>query len=252
MGPIDTSHPPLTVEFRSGVEGDESYPGHRQWGRRQCRCFDTDVVLVQIRCRCPTVHIVNQLSFFSAESLPPSVTDLSGLLASTGQVASSAAGARISVVVDREWRAEAIADLIVQCGLDAEIGRSEEGHPLVRTSSLPELAALASQWTKGAVKAMPPGWVPGARELRAWVLAAGRSEADGERYVLGLDPQAPDTHAPLAQALMRAGIAPTLIGTRGAMPGLRITGRRRMLRLVENVGQPPENEDARTNWPTSG
>ena len=35
------------------------------------------------------------------------------------------------------------------------------------------------------------------------------------------------------------------------MPGLRITGRRRMLRLVENVGQPPENEDARTNWPSA-
>lgn len=195
---------------------------------------------------------MNQLSFFSAESLPPSVTDLSGLLASTGQVVLTAAGARISVVVDRLWRAEAISDLVSQCGLVAEIGRSEEGRPLVRTASVPELSALASQWTKGAVKAMPPGWVPGSRELRAWVLAGGRTEADGERYLLGLDPHAPETHAPLAQALMRAGIAPTLIGTRGASPGLRITGRRRMSRLVENVGQPPENEDARTNWPTSG
>lgn len=201
--------------------------------------------------RCPTVHIVNQLSFFSAESLPPSVTDLSGLLASTGQVVLSAAGARISVVVDTYWRAEAIADLIAECGLVSEVGRSEEDRPLVRTASVPELSALASQWTKGAVKAMPPGWVPGSRELRAWVLAAGRPEAEGERYVLGLDPHAPETHAPLAQALMRAGIAPTLIGTRGSMPGLRITGRRRMLRLVENVGRAPENADARTSWPTA-
>lgn len=201
--------------------------------------------------RCPTVHIVNQLSFFSAESLPPSVTDLSGLLASTGQVVVSAAGARISVVVDAYWRAEAIADLIAECGLVSEVGRSEEDRPLVRTASVPELSALASQWTKGAVKAMPPGWVPGSRELRAWVLAAGRPEAEGERYVLGLDPHAPETHAPLAQALMRAGIAPTLIGTRGSMPGLRITGRRRMLRLVENVGRAPENADARTSWPTA-
>lgn len=200
---------------------------------------------------CPTVHIVNQLSFFSAESLPPSVTDLSGLLASTGQVVLSAAGARISVVVDAYWRAEAIADLIAECGLVSEVGRSEEDRPLVRTASVPELSALASQWTKGAVKAMPPGWVPGSRELRAWVLAAGRPEAEGERYVLGLDPHAPETHAPLAQALMRAGIAPTLIGTRGSMPGLRITGRRRMLRLVENVGRAPENADACTSWPTA-
>lgn len=195
---------------------------------------------------------MNQLSFFSAESLPPSVTDLSGLLASSGQVVLSSNGARISVVVDRLWRADAIAELMSQCGLDADIGRSEEDRPLVRTASTPALSALASQWTKGAVKAMPPGWVPGSRELRAWVLAAGRAEAGGERYVLGLDPHAPDTHAPLAQALMRAGIAPTLVGTRGSTPGLRITGRRRMLRLVENVGQAPENEDARTEWPTSG
>ncbi|MBY6410906.1 hypothetical protein HQ346_03450 [Rhodococcus sp. BP-252] len=192
---------------------------------------------------------MNQLSFFSAESLPPSVTDLSGLLASTGHVVLSGAGARISVVVDDEWRADAISDLIAECGLVAEIGRSEEDRPLVRTASVAELSALASQWTKGAVKSMPPGWVPGARELRAWVLAAGRPEADGERYVLGLDPHAPDTHAPLAQALMRAGIAPTLIGTRGSMPGLRVTGRRRLSRLVENVGMPPRNDTARASWP---
>ena len=60
---------------------------------------------------------------------------------------------------------------------------------------------------------MPPQWLPGPRELRAWTLAAGTPEAD--RYLLGLDPHAPDTHSPLASALMRVGIAPTLIGTRG-------------------------------------
>lgn len=192
---------------------------------------------------------VNQLSFFSAESLPPSVTDLSGLLASTGHLVTSDGRARISVVVDAQWRADAIAELIEQCGLAPELGRSDEGRPLVRTEPVPELAPLASQWTKGAVKAVPPGWVPGARELRAWVLASGRPEADGERYVLGLDPHAQETHTVLALSLMRAGIAPTLIGTRGSSPALRITGRRRLLRLSENVGEPPRNEDARTNWP---
>ena len=192
---------------------------------------------------------MNQLSFFSAESLPPSVTDLSGLLAATGHVVTSSGSARISVVVDAQWRADAIAELIEQCGLRAELGRSEEDRPLVRTASVPELSALASLWTKGAVKAVPPGWVPGSRELRAWVLASGRPEAEGERYVLGLDPHAPDTHSVLAQSLMRAGISPTLIGTRGSAPGLRITGRRRLLRLTENVGEPPLNVDARTIWP---
>lgn len=77
----------------------------------------------------------------------------------------------------------------------------------------------------------------------------GASRGEGERYVLGLDPHAPETHAVLAQSLMRAGIAPTLIGTRGSNPGLRITGRRRLLRLTENVGEAPANVDARTNWP---
>jgi len=79
------------------------------------------------------------------------------------------------------------------------------------------------------------------------ILAAGSPEAD--RYLLGLDPHAPDTHSPLASALMRIGIAPTLIGTRGARPALRIGGRRRLSRLVENVGEPPEAIEALPYWP---
>ena len=90
-------------------------------------------------------------------------------------------------------------------------------------------------------------WLPGPRELRAWILAAGVPEAD--RYLLGLDPHAPDTHSPLASALMRVGIAPTLIGTRGARPALRISGRRRLSRLVENVGELPEVAEALPFWP---
>ena len=100
---------------------------------------------------------------------------------------------------------------------------------------------------ENGVKTVPAYWLPGPRELRAWTLAAGSPEAD--RYLLGLDPHAPDTHSPLASALMRVGIAPTLIGTRGARPALRISGRRRLLRLVENVGEPPGDVDAFTQWP---
>jgi len=48
---------------------------------------------------------------------------------------------------------------------------------------------------------------------------------------------------------MRIGIAPTLIGTRGARPALRIGGRRRLSRLVENVGEPPEAIEALPYWP---
>lgn len=190
---------------------------------------------------------MSQLSFFSAESVPPAVTDLTGMLAAAGQVVTVGGAARLSVIVDAVWRAAALADMIVAAGLQAEITRTEEDTPLVRTAADPRILPIAAQWTRGAVKTVPAQWLPGPRELRAWTLAAGVPEAD--RYLLGLDPHAPDTHSPLASALMRVGIAPTLIGTRGGHPALRISGRRRLSRLVENVGEPPEGTEAFAAWP---
>ncbi|MCW1957930.1 MAG: hypothetical protein KIH64_005150 [Mycobacterium sp.] len=191
---------------------------------------------------------MSQLSFFSAESVPPAVSDLTGVLAAAGQVVTVSGAARLSVVVDAVWRAAALADMMVAAGLKAEITSTEEDTPLVRTAPDSRLLAIASAWTRGAVKTVPPAWLPGPRELRAWTLAAGSPEAD--RYLLGLDPHAPDTHSPLASALMRIGIAPTLIGTRGARPALRISGRRRLSRLVETVGDPPAGAEAVASWPT--
>jgi hypothetical protein len=194
---------------------------------------------------------VSQLSFFSAESVPPAVADLTGMLAAPGQVvlvgSGPQTGARLSVVVEQVWRAEALAEMIVEAGLQPEIARTDENNPLVRTAVDARLVAIAADWTRGAVKTVPPQWLPGPRELRAWTLASGTPEAD--RYLLGLDPHAPDTHSPLASAMMRVGIAPTLIGTRGSRPALRISGRRRLSRLVENVGEPPGIMDAFAQWP---
>jgi hypothetical protein len=194
---------------------------------------------------------VSQLSFFSAESVPPAVADLTGILAAPGQVVVVGVGdeqaARLSVVVDRLWRAEALAEMIAEAGLQPELARTDENTPLVRTAVDVRLMPIAVQWTLGAVKTVPPQWLPGPRELRAWTLAAGSPEAD--RYLLGLDPHAPDTHSALASAMMRVGIAPTLIGTRGAHPALRISGRRRLSRLVENVGEPPGHTEAFLAWP---
>ena len=190
---------------------------------------------------------MSQLSFFSAESVPPAVTDLTGVLAATGQIVIVGDGARLSVVVEESWRAKALAEMIDEAGLVAELTRTEEETPLVRTAVDARLRAIAAMWTRGAVKTVPPMWLPGPRELRAWTLAAGTPEA--ERYLLGLDPHAPDTHSPLASALMRVGIAPTLIGTRGTRPALRISGRRRLSRLVENVGEPPDTVEALASWP---
>ncbi len=157
-------------------------------------------------------------------------------------------GARLSVVVEDLWRATALAEMITEAGLQPEITRTEEDTPLVRTAVDDRLVVTAKEWTRGAVKTVPPQWLPGPRQLRAWTLAAGTPEAD--RYLLGLDPHAPDTHSPLASALMRVGIAPTLIGTRGSRPALRISGRRRLSRLVENVGEPPDDTEALSAWPT--
>ncbi len=194
-----------------------------------------------------TVNDVSQLSFFSAESVPPAVADLTGVLAAAGQVVTMGGGARLSVVVDQPWRAAALAEMIADAGLVPEITQTEEHTPLVRTAVDVRLRVIASDWTRGAVKTVPSAWLPGPRELRAWALAAGSPEAD--RYLLGLDPHAPDTHSPLASALMRVGIAPTLIGTRGNRPALRISGRRRLSRLVESVGEAPEDPAARSQWP---
>jgi hypothetical protein len=194
-----------------------------------------------------TVVDVSQLSFFSAESVPPAVSDLTGVLAAAGQIVTVGGGARLSVVVDQVWRAQALGQMIEEAGLTAEITVTDEDTPLVRTAVEVGLRPIAVEWTRGAVKTVPPLWLPGPRELRAWILAAGVPEAD--RYLLGLDPHAPDTHSPLASALMRVGMAPTLIGTRGARPALRISGRRRLSRLVENVGEPPEVAEALPFWP---
>ena len=194
---------------------------------------------------------MSQLSFFTAESVPPAVADLAGVLAASGQIVMvggpDSAGARLSVVVDEVWRASALAEMIREAGLEPEITRTDEDTPLVRTAVHPLLRPIAVEWTRGAVKTVPPRWLPGPRELRAWTLAAGSPEAD--RYLLGLDPHAPDTHSPLASALMRVGIAPTLIGTRSGRPALRIGGRRRLSRLVENVGEPPDGAEALAQWP---
>ncbi len=191
---------------------------------------------------------MSQLSFFSAESVPPAVADLTGLLAAPGQVVvvgerRAAVGGGGSPVA----RGGAGRDDRPRPACEPEITRTDENTPLVRTAVDPRLVGIAADWTRGAVKTVPPQWLPGPRELRAWTLAAGTPEAD--RYLLGLDPHAPDTHSPLASALMRVGIAPTLIGTRGAHPALRISGRRRLSRLVENVGEPPGDVEAFSSWP---
>ncbi|GED96573.1 hypothetical protein [Gordonia crocea] len=190
---------------------------------------------------------MSQLAFFSADTDDPSVADVAGLLAGTGQAVPMPGGTRVSVVVDELWRARALAAELELIGLAVEIARSEEGSPLVRTMPSPLLDDLRAQWSTGAVKAVPTGWTPTARALRQWTIAGGRP--DGDKFFLGLDPHAPDTHPALATALMRVGVAPILTGARGGVPALRIAGKRRVARFVEMVGAPPDEPGAAENWP---
>lgn len=190
---------------------------------------------------------MSQLSLFSAEQTAPSPRDLAGLLATTGQIVQLGGSARLSVVVADLWRAEAIAQMIDEAGLRSQAGTSDEGSPLVRTLAAPELQPMAIEWTRGAAKVAPADWIPGPRALRAWALASG--DVDGAHYLLHLDPHAPETGSVLATALMRAGIAPTLVGTRGTRPALRISGHRRLLRLRESIGDPPAHPEALLHWP---
>lgn len=188
-----------------------------------------------------------QLSFFSAEANTPSVADLAGLLCGHGQVVSFGnTAARLSVVVDEQWRADALAEAFAERGVEAELTVSEEEHPLVRTAFRADLIPLATAWTKGAVKAVPVGLTLDGARLRLWALAAGRWSDGG--YLLALDPHAPDTHEPLGGALARCGLAATMLGARGGGPGLRVSGQRRLNRLAELVGLPPV-EPAQAHWP---
>lgn len=193
---------------------------------------------------------MDQLSFFSAEARSPRVADLAGLLCGPGQAVGFGRGtaARISVVVADEWRARSLVAACADRGVEAEVGRSEEDRPLVRTAFRSDLTELARQWLHGAVKSVPRGFAPDGSALRVWALTCGDFDPGG--YLLGLDPHAPETHAPLTAALARSGLRAKLIGPRAGGPALRITGRRGIARLAELVGPTPEGAIERT-WPPS-
>jgi hypothetical protein len=77
-----------------------------------------------------------------------------------------------------------------------------------------------------------------------WALSAGWPDERGG-YLLALDQHAPQTHQPLIAAATRAGIPPARIGGGTA---LRISGTRRVQRLVELVGPVPPRLSSE-NWP---
>ncbi|SDP95325.1 hypothetical protein SAMN04487905_11753 [Actinopolyspora xinjiangensis] len=193
---------------------------------------------------------MGQLSFFSAEARPARVADLAGLLCGHGELTGFGRGtaARLSVVLAESWRAHALVEVFRARGVSVELSHTERGESLLRTSFRADLTQLATEWLHGAVKSVPNGFNPDGSALRVWTLTAGVPTGGG--YLLGLDPDVPETHGPLASSLGRAGLPARVVGPSGAEPALRIVGRRRLTRLAELVGPAPEGAPGGA-WPSS-
>ncbi|GAA3218472.1 hypothetical protein GCM10017691_01290 [Pseudonocardia petroleophila] len=180
---------------------------------------------------------VPQLSLFSADARPAGVRDLGGLLCGPGRIVRFGAGdqARLSTVLVDAARGPAVAAACAATGIRVEVVTTESGAAAVRSAFRCDLVGLAAEWTAGSVKTVPAGWQLDGAALRLWALAAGRPDDHGG-YLLMLDPDAPGTHLPLLAATTRLGIPParTACGT-----ALRISGTRRVQRLVELVGPAP-------------
>lgn len=189
------------------------------------------------------------MSFYSAEAQDVRLADLAGLLCGPGQVVRFGASgtARLSIVLADGDRAPALRAAMAERGVGTEETVSDCGSPALRTAFRRDLVELAGQWCAGAVKSVPEGFVLDGALLRMWVLAAG-VEDRRSGYLLGLDPHAPRTHVPLAEAVTRLGLPVLRLGPRGAGPGLRIAGVRSRRRLAELVGPAPEYASS-SYWP---
>jgi len=194
--------------------------------------------------------VTGQLSFFTAGSQPPSVADLEGLLVGAGQIVRIGGTARVSVVVDELWRAEALLVAYAERGLPGEPAPTVDGLTSVRTPFSRQLLPVVDRWVHGAMKAMPPRWLLDGPRLRLWAIAGGRADAHG--YLLRLGSSDLGVWEPAGAALAAAGLAATFLGPRAEGPAYRIVGRRRLGRLREYVGEPPPGAQAgpqAADWP---
>ncbi|GAA4693281.1 hypothetical protein [Phytohabitans rumicis] len=188
-----------------------------------------------------------QLSLFGVEAHDPSAADLAGLLAGTGQVVRMGGTARVSIVVDRAWRVHVLIAELALRGLQAtwELD-TVEGHISVRTAYATTLARLGAAWLPAAVKRPPPGFHLNGPRLRLWAAAGGGPDQHG--YVLRLGPADDGCWEPVGAALAAVGLPAVLLGPRAGGPAYRITGRRRLSRLAELVGDRPAAAP-QAEWP---
>ncbi|MCF6427325.1 hypothetical protein L2C96_34195 [Amycolatopsis tucumanensis] len=189
---------------------------------------------------------MDQMSLFSAEASGPDIADLSGVLCGQGQITGFArTAARLTVEVDEVWRARVLVAEFARRGVAAELGRTEDGGPVVRTAFRSDLIGLARAWLDDEGKSLPGRFRLTGAALRLWALAAGRPGVQG--YLLAVDERAPGTHEPLAEAFRQLGVPAQLVGPKGGGPAVRVTGRRRLATLAELIGMPPPG--AEPVWP---
>ena len=189
-----------------------------------------------------------QLSFFSAGSQDPRPEDLAGVLCGPGQIVRRGSAARISVVLTEIWRVRALVEEFARRGLDGDVVTAgpadgwlavDATAHSVRTPFASPLMGLGLEWgSSGGGKVPPPRLVIDGPTLRLWYLVAGRPWETG--YVLGLGEHDDACWEPVGGALAQAGLPAAFVGPRGAGPAYRIIGARRIRRLGELVGDPPE------------
>jgi hypothetical protein len=188
-----------------------------------------------------------QLSLFGVEAAAPAPDDLAGLLAGPGQVVRMGGTARVSIVVDEAWRAPVLVGELALRGLPATCVPTADEHTGVRTAYSATLAELAGAWLRGAVKVPPRGFGLDGRRLRLWALAVGYLDALG--FTLRLGGSDESSWEPVGAALAALGVPAVLLGPRAGGPAYRITGRRRLLRLAELIGDAPAGVPPGV-WPT--
>lgn len=180
-----------------------------------------------------------QLSLFGIEAAAPGPDDLAGLLAGPGQVVRMGGTARVSVVVEERWRAIVLVTEMRERGLAATCVQTVDENLGVRTPYSTALAPLATAWLRGAMKVPPAGFALEGRRLRLWMTAAGRRE--DKDVVLRLGRCTDGTDKTMQRALAMIGLSCEILsGPVRAGPSLRISGRRRLTRLAEMIGEAPD------------
>jgi hypothetical protein len=194
----------------------------------------------------PLVRSV-QFSLFGAAATEPVIADLAGVALAGGHWVRSGSSARLSVVVDAGWRAEALGVEFDRRGVGA---RNDAVVPAaagraVRTAFTPSLAPMADAWTHGAAQSPPADLTLTAGGLRLWAIAAGHR--DGAGFVLRTRHPDDPVHRAAGAQLARLTMTAVALTTRGGGPGWRIASERRLRRLAELLGEPPDG--ALRDWP---